>query len=105
VSLFFYLGLCVIFSSLVTAMAGGGGGLDRALPAIAIVIEVLLMLLVKGLLDVPGLSDTDARNVGCILVACVTFSEFFRRNEKGFPLLAFFAGLTQLLFVFDVVNA
>jgi len=105
VSLFPYLSLCVIFSAIVASMASGGGKLDKVLPASLIVIEVLLLLVAKGFLDIPSFSDTEARQGGCAIVAILAFSEFMRRQDKAFPLLAFFAGLTQLLVVLDIVSA
>lgn len=104
-SLFAYLSLCIVFSALVSSMAAGGGKLDKILPASLIAIEVLLLLVGNGFLDVPALSDAEARRAGCAIVAIVAFSEFIRRQDKAFPLLAFFAGLTQLLVVLDIVSA
>ncbi len=103
-SLASYLGISVIFSALVSAMGGQGGAkLDKILPGILIAIEVVLLLVAKGVFDVPSLTDADARRYGSAVIAIVAFSEFIRRDDKSFPLLAFFAGLTQLLVTLDVV--
>ncbi len=103
--LFPYFGICVIFSALVAAMAGTGNKLDKILPASLIAIEILLLLVAKGALDVPSMSDSDARRYGCSIVTIAAFSEFIRREDKAFPLLAFFAALTQLLVVLNIIQA
>lgn len=105
-ALFPYLCICVIFSALVIAMAGKGGGkFDKILPGVLIAVEVLLLLVSKGVLDIPSFSDEECRQYGSAIATIGSFGAFMRSEDKAFPLLAFFASLTQLLAALGVVTA
>jgi hypothetical protein len=100
-----YLAFCVVFSALAMVVAGGGGGrLDKALPAALIAIEVSLLLVARDLLNVPGLSDGEAGRYGAVVATLIAITEFLRREDRTFPLLAFFAALTQCLVALGVIT-
>lgn len=104
-TLFPYLSICVIFSALVIAMAGSGGKFDKVMPGVLIAVEVLLLLVSKGVLDIPSFSDSESRQYGAAIATIGSFWAFMRTDDKAFPLLAFFASLTQLLAALGVVTA
>lgn len=101
-----FLCLSVLFCALVMVVSNRGGGstADKLVPGALLALELFLLLLWKDIVHAPFLSDRDARVAGSSLVALLAAVEFMRKEDKAFPLLAFYAALVQLLVALSVIT-
>lgn len=102
--LFAFLCLSVLFSALVMVVTGRGGSREKIVPALLIAIELWLLLQTQGVVDEPVGSESSFRAALSSLAALAALVDFFRAENKAFPLLAVYASLLQVLASLDVIE-